>query len=119
MERPLTPGLPVKKGQLVLKTGCSICHRTQRNPTAAAKHVTRHRKQRPAVENNPPQLQEQGVNGPTFGGTWPIPDTVVCEATCLDRGDSRASTPCLCKCHYQGPTARQMIKEAHRDDESD
>jgi hypothetical protein len=42
----------------------------------------------------------------------PPPDYLVCSPSCADRGDNFLSTHCLCDCHYQGRTARQMMKGA-------
>lgn len=101
-DRALTGSqMTVRKEQSMVATTCSICYAKFSNPSRAATHVKKHRKQ--AIRTS-----SGGVNAPSYS----IPDTVVCLPTCMDRGAYWASTTCLCDCHFQGPTARQMIKQA-------
>lgn len=115
-ERPLDGSvMTIRKGQTVLPTEC-VCGAKMRNPTLAAAHAKRrglkHFTLRQQAENDGSNPPSPPAFDTTFGGRFPVPEHLVCSVTCLDRGDSRASTPCLCNCHYQGPTARRMIKEA-------
>jgi hypothetical protein len=116
-ERPLSPGIRVFRGQTMLFTQCESCGAKLRNPTAAARHAqkrgighyTRARKTENEAINPGLPPENRAQNGP-------VPDNLACMVTCIDRGDYWASTPCLCPCHYQGLTARQMIKAKEAED---
>jgi hypothetical protein len=112
--------MTIRKGQTVLSTECSACHAVMRNPTAAARHAQRkgkgHYARAAAAQNEGVNPTLPPENGGTFRVAYPVSDSVVCSPTCLDRGDPSPITPCLCNCHYQGPTARQMLKEASNAD---
>lgn len=107
---------PVRKDQIVLPTECELCGAKFSNPSRAATHAGKRHKR----GNRANQGGKTGVVGrseaaegsdTTMRGTPPT-EAYVCEPLCMDRGDDWAKTPCLCGCHYQGMTARQMIKAA-------
>lgn len=119
-DRPLAGSTAtVRKGQTILKTECESCGATMRNPSSAAQHVhkrgkghfTRRGKAQNEVINHALPPGFEGING----GRQEVSEQVVCIPTCWDRGDHWLITPCLCACHYQGRSARQLIKEAHSD----
>lgn len=121
-DRPLDGStMTVRKGQTILKTECESCGATMRNPSSAAQHVHKrgkgHFTRRPSAKNeviNPGSDPEiGGINW----GRMDVSEQVVCLPSCWDRGDHWLITPCLCACHYQGQTARQMIKAAHDDED--
>ncbi len=102
--------IPIRKGQAMIKTECGICGLVRSDPTKACAHINRHPRKPRKGQNNPPEEAKTFNTDPTFGGTRAIPDHLVCSPSCMDRGEPWASTACLCDCHYQGLTARQMVK---------
>lgn len=111
--------MTVRKGQTMLAVQCLACGAGFKNPTTAARHALKRGKGHYAKVDPTRKKPANPVLAPGFdpikGGTLPVPDDLVCSALCMDRGEFWLATPCLCMCHYQGLTARRMIKETDRE----
>lgn len=105
----------------MVRTECEACGAKFSNPSRAIEHSQKrgkgHFTRLTKTENNGADPRSTPILGPVFGGTFPIPDELVCSPSCSDRGVYWEATLCQCNCHYQGPTARKMIKGAHADDD--
>ena len=100
----------IRKGTLVIRTQCGHCPSISRTASAAVKHVRKHRALLPKQGGLTPENGTlPAIREHTMSNHAPD-DFFACSPSCVDRGADWSRTPCLCQCHYFGPTSRQMSK---------